>query len=215
MWAQIEFKQFLMENLRCKIFLICVLVFVCISKVKGNDIYFKIGNNHSALPFARFSKLAYKNFHFSYELGKSFTLKQNEKGLWFQTANVGYFKHKFVQSGILLYSENGYQRNITEAFGINTKLGLGYMHAFTATAIVKQNSQGDYEVKADYGKPQAIFAFSLGVSRSLIKRVSNAPKITLDYQIRMQTPFVKSYVPLLPYNVLKIGLSFPLHDKKS
>jgi len=178
-----------------------------------DDIYFKIGNNHAALPFARFSKLAYKNFHFSYELGKLFTLKENKRMEWFQTANIGYFKHKFVQSGILLYSENGYSRKITETLGVNGKLGLGYMHAFTATDIVKQNAQGDYEVKSDFGRPQAIFAFSLGVSRSLIKRVSNAPQITLDYQIRLQTPFVKAYVPLLPYNVLKVGLLFPLHDK--
>lgn len=181
---------------------------------QADDAYFKIGNNHSALPFSRFGKLAIKDFHLSYELGKSFTLKEkDQKYVWFQTANLGFFKHRFVQSGILLYSENGYEKFLKPSLGVNAKLGLGYYHMFTATDIIEQNSQGVYEKKNDWGRPQAIFTFSLGLTQSIIPAVNTAPKISLEYQIRMQTPFVKSYVPLLPYNALKIGFIFPLHDR--
>ncbi len=195
-----------------KRFLVLILFFTALFAY-GDNVFFKIGNNHSAVPFSRFGKLLYKDFHTSYELGKSFTLKEkNQKFSWFQTANVGYFKHRFVQSGFLLYSENGYEKSITPALGINTKLGVGYYHMFTGPDIIEQNSQGVYEKKNDWGKPQAIFTFSLGITQSIIPAVNTAPKISLEYQIRIQTPFVKSYVPLLPYNILKLGVIFPLHD---
>ncbi len=179
----------------------------------ANDMYFKIGNNHSALPFSRFSKLLYKDFHPVYEIGKSYTLNKSEKMEWFQTANIGYFRHKFVQTNLLFYSENGYSRKVTNSLYANAKLGLGYIHAFTAPDIIKQNADGTYEVKSDYGRPQVMFGLSLGFTYSLVKSVDNAPKLCVDYQTRMQTPYVKSYVPLLPYNVLKVGLLFPLHNK--
>jgi hypothetical protein len=192
-----------------------IMVLSVSSSLAADDYYFKIGNNHSALPFSRFAKLAYKDFHVSYELGKSFTLKETKKYEWFQTANLGYFKHKFVQSGILLYSENGYERLVRPSLGLNAKLGAGYYHMFTATDIIEQNSNGVYEKKKDFGRPQAIFSFSIGLTKSIIPAVNTAPKLTIDYQIRMQTPFVKSYVPLLPYNVLKIGFIIPIHDKST
>jgi len=194
--------------------LLLLVLLITVSSLKADDVYFKIGNNHSALPFSRFGKLFYKDIHLSYELGKSYILKKkNEKYQWFQTANVGYFKHRFVQSGFLFYSENGYERAITRALGVNAKVGAGYYHMFTAPDIIEQNSQGVYEKKRDWGRPQAIFSFSLGLTQSIIPSVSTAPKISLEYQIRMQTPFVKSYVPLLPYNILKLGVIFPLHDR--
>lgn len=193
--------------------LVFVFILINTSSLKADEVYFKFGNSHSALPFSRFSKLLYQEFHTSYELGKRFTLKEKNKYQWFQTANLGYFRHKFVQSGILLYSENGIARTFKNTTFVNAKLGLGYYHMFTGTEITKQNSNGAYEIKRDWGRPQALITLGFAVERSLVKNVSSAPKVILDYQIRMQTPFVKSYVPLLPYNSLKIGISFPLHNK--
>lgn len=196
--------------------LVLIVLLVIAFESKADDYYFKVGNNHSAMPFSRFAKLGYADFHMSYELGKTFTLKEKDtKFQWFQTANLGYFKHRFVQSGILLYTENGYEHFIRPALGLNAKLGLGYYHMFTATDIIQQNSNGIYEKKRDFGRPQALFTFSLGLTQSIIPAVNTAPKISLEYQIRMQTPFVKSYVPLLPYNVLKLGVIFPIHDKNA
>ncbi len=193
---------------------IIVLILTFPGVTAANNIYFNIGNNHSSVPFKRFSKLIYSNFHPVYELGKTFDLKEKPNWTWFQTVNVGYFKHRFVQSAIMIYSENGINKKIVNGTSANVKLGAGYMHAFTAPEIVQQNAAGDYEIKSDYGRPQILLSLSFGIEQSIIKNVSNGPKISLSYQIRVQTPYVQSYVPLLPYNVLKFGLIFPLHDKK-
>lgn len=194
-------------------YLLLIFIGLISCSLKADEYFFNIGNNHSAFPFSRFSKLAYQNFHLSYELGKRFELKENEKRTWSQTAVIGYFKHKFVQSGIWIYGENEYAKFINPHLSINAGLGLGYNHMFTATPITQQGANGLLEVKKDYGRPQAIFGISLGITRSIIKDVNSAPKIGLQYQVRMQTPFVKSYVPLLPYNALKLSLIFPIHDK--
>ncbi len=192
------------------------LLLICLmmgSLLQADGVYFKLGNSHAAFPFSRFGKLLYRDFHMNYEIGKSFTLKSGPKYEWFQTANLGFVRHKFVQSVILLYSENGYQRKLSSSVDVNTKLGLGYYHMFTGTERVEQNSNGDYEVKRDWGRPQAIITFSIGLTRSLVKNVNTAPKILIDYQLRLQTPYISPYVPLLPYNTLKVGMLFTLHDR--
>jgi hypothetical protein len=180
---------------------------------KADEYYLNIGNNHSAFPFSRFSKLAYQNFHMSYEIGKRFELRENDKRTWSQTASIGYFNHKFVQSGIWIYGENEYHKFIKPHLSLNAGVGAGYYHMFTSTPITQQGANGQLEIKRDFGRPQALFGISLGITRSILKEVNSAPKIGLQYQIRMQTPFVKSYVPLLPYNALKLSLIFPIHNK--
>jgi hypothetical protein len=39
-------------------------------------------------------------------------------------------------------------------------------------------------------------------------------KIFTTYQQFLQTPFVKAYVPVLPYNSLLFGISMPLQSPK-
>ena len=193
--------------------LVFILILLFSGNLKADEYFFNVGNNHSAFPFSRFSKLAYKDFNMSFELGKRYHLRKSLKRTWSQTASIAYFRHKFVQSGIWLYGENEYHKYIRPHFSFHAGLGLGYNHMFTGTTITQQGADGLLEVKKDFGRPQAIFGASLGATRSLIKDVNSAPKIGLLYQIRMQTPFVKSYVPLLPYNALKISLIFPIHNK--
>jgi hypothetical protein len=62
---------------------------------------------------------------------------------------------------------------------------------------------------------QAIIAFNAGAGFILDPASSRPMKIFASYQQRVQLPFVKSYVPLLPYNGLLIGLSRPLHKKNN
>ena len=76
--------------------LLVILVILVSSSLEADNYYFKIGNNHAALPFSRFAKLTYKDFHVSYELGKSFTLKKTNKYEWFQTLVQKPKKGQFV-----------------------------------------------------------------------------------------------------------------------
>lgn len=189
-----------------------ILLITLSTSAEADEYFLNIGNNHSAFPFSRLSQLAYKNFHLSYEVGKRFELRENDKRTWSQTASLGYFNHRFVQSGIWLYGENEYFKFLRPHLSVHAGAGLGYYHMFTATPVTQQGSNGTLEIKRDWGRPQVIFGMTLGITRSLLKELNNAPKLGLYYQLRMQTPFISSYVPLLPYNALKISLVFPVHN---
>jgi hypothetical protein len=78
--------------------------------------------------------------------------------------------------------------------------------------IFKLSANGNYKKKFNWGRPQAMVGFSLRVSKQL------APSGTcafLQYQQRIQLPFIKSYVPLLPSNILFAGMKFPLKSGRA
>jgi hypothetical protein len=53
-------------------------------------------------------------------------------------------------------------------------------------------------------------AFSVGIN----KKISPAGlKVFIQYQQRIQMPFIKSYVPLLPSNLLMAGIRIPCKPK--
>lgn len=76
-----------MVKKQISLFLFCMFNLL----LNADEVYFKLGNQHAALPFSRFAGLLYKDFNMSYEIGKRFDLKEMEKYNWFQTANIGYF----------------------------------------------------------------------------------------------------------------------------
>jgi hypothetical protein len=73
---------------------------------------------------------------------------------------------------------------------------------------VKQND-GTYEVKQGAGKPQFIMGAGIDLGYDLGKK-ERIRRIFLGYDVRMQMPFVQSYVPLLPNGAFFIGFQFNL-----
>jgi len=165
---------------------------------------------HTAFPFGRFSKLFTKEFHPGFEIGTGFNWKTKAKHDWFQTFEFGYSYHRFVQHSLALYSEAGYRYKFLKKFSAEAKLGGGYLHAVPVGKIFKLKDDGTYEKKSNLGRPQAMAGFSLCVS----KKISiSGPAIFLEYQQRIQLPFIKSYVPLLPSNMLMVGVTIPVKSK--
>jgi hypothetical protein len=142
--------------------------------------------------------------------GTEFRYNKSNTNQWFQTARLGIFHHRLVQTGIQLYSEVGYRRSIWKGIGAELRLGTGYLHAFTATEIFKLKD-GQYQKKADWGRPQFMAGGTFGVSYVL--PIKNSPRAFLDYQFYLQMPYVKSYVPQLPSTALHLGLAFPFFNK--
>ena len=52
---------------------------------------------------------------------------------------------------------------------------------------------------------QFIASFTIGAEFVINPSAQNLLQVFMNYQQRLQTPFVKSYVPLLPYNNLSLG----------
>ncbi len=162
---------------------------------------------HTTFPFGTFSKLFTKEFHPGFEIGTGLNWRTKPKHDWFQTFEFGYSYHRFVQHSLTLYSETGYRYKFSKTFAAEAKLGAGYLHAIPVGKIFKLSEEGNYEKKANWGRPQAMAAFSIGASK---KVGGSGLAFFLQYQQRIQLPFIKSYVPLLPSNMLFAGAKMPL-----
>ena len=165
---------------------------------------------HTAFPFGSFSKLVTEDLHPGFEIGTGFNWSNKTKHDWFQTIQFGYSYHRFIQHSLALYSEGGYRYKFQKSFFAEAKIGAGYLHAIPVGKIFKLQNDGNYEKKVNIGRPQALIALSLGIH----KRISPSGKaVFLQYQQRLQLPFIKSYVPLLPTNMLMVGVKIPCKQR--
>lgn len=171
-------------------------------------------NTQTAMPFGKFAGLFSEILHPGFEFGYGKTLSQKQKQEWFGELKLAYFYHRYVQHGIPIYINGGYRYKLINGLSAETSLGLGYMHSIPATGKYKLNSDGEYENNKGIGRMQATASFGIGLNYTLTSQ-PNSLRIFTIYQQRVQMPFVKSYVPLLPYNSFMIGLSKPVKKKNS
>ena len=131
---------------------------------------------------------------------------------WFQTARLGAFHHKHAQTALQIYTEAGYRRIFGRHFGTELRLGGGYVLAAPHTEVFEL--VGDvYQEKMNPGRSMAMLGGAFGLSY-----LPNYPfrklRFFLDYQFALQLPFVREYVPMLPYTSLHLGTSISLARKK-
>jgi hypothetical protein len=174
---------------------------------------FAVVSTQTDYPFGKFAALAGKPRHPGIEFGYGKPLMSKTRSEWFIDLRLGYFFHRFVQHGIPLTMNFGYRHRFGDQFTLQTSLGAGYMHSVPATGKFRLNENGEYENNKGIGRAQAVASFSLGAGYIL---TPSAPKpITLFTRLeqRLQFPFIKSYVPLLPYNSLYLGVQQPLRKR--
>lgn len=82
-------------------------------------------------------------------------------------------------------------------------LGVGYLHSIPGTERFELNDQGEYEKIKNIGRAQAGVKFSISAAYALSKGI----RLSVNYGVLGQLPFVKSYVPLLPYNTIQLGIA--------
>jgi hypothetical protein len=167
-------------------------------------------NTASAYPFSKFTSLATKVQHPGIEVGYGFNWKTRNKHDWYQEIKAGYFYHRFVQHGIPFYTDFGYRYKFSKRWTSNIALGAGYLHSIPATTQFKLDENGAYEKKKSIGRIQAMAVANLGAGYTLQGKLPL--KIFTAYQQQIQMPFVKSYVPILPYNSLMVGVSMPFKN---
>jgi len=167
-------------------------------------------NTQNAMPFGKFAGLFTDQFHPGVEAtyGKNISSANNHD--LFLELKASYFFHRYVQHGTLVYVNFGYRYKINNKLSAETSIGAGYMHAIPATAKLKLNNEGEYENNKGLGRMQAIATYSLGFGYTPQPSIAKPLTFFINYQQRVQTPFVKSYVPLLPYNSFMIGVKRPI-----
>jgi hypothetical protein len=175
-------------------------------KRKINHVSIAFTNSHTAMPFTKFSKLFTGNYHPGLEVSTGFNWKTKQKHDWIQDFDFGYSYHRWVQHSLVLYTELGYRHKFPAGFAAQTMIGGGYMRAIVATQTFSDGvEKGRQYSKISSGRSQCIASWSLAISKKISHGSRSA--IFLQYQQRFQMPFIPSYVPLLPYNIMKAGVS--------
>lgn len=165
-------------------------------------------NNATLLPPASLTATFNQPIHPGLTAAYEFGWKETPKHKWFQNAGVSYMYHRFVYQAILLNSQAGYRWKLSH-FSIEGYLQAGYMHAFLLTDRAVLQPDGTYKEKKGFGKPQFIAGAGAGVGYNLGDE-RKLRRIFINYDIRLQMPFVKSYVTLLPNGALSLGMQFNL-----
>lgn len=168
----------------------------------------------NAMPIGKFTGLLKETIHPGIEIGYGKIIFSKEKHDWFLELKAAYFFHRFVQHGIPIYLNYGYRYKPIKKLGFDIAIGAGYLHSIPATAKLKLNNDGDYENNKGVGRMQATASFAFGLNYVFNNSGTKPISLYLNYQQRLQMPFVKSYVPLLPYNSFLIGVSRPIKQKK-
>lgn len=163
-------------------------------------------NNATLMPPASLTATFNQPIHPGLTITYEFGWNETPTHKWFQNAGISYMYHRFVYQAILLNTQAGYRWKINR-FSIEAYLQLGYMHAFFLTDRAVLQADGTYTQKQGFGKPQFITGTGIGFGYDFggDKRIR---RIFLNYDIRLQMPFVKSYVPLLPNGALSLGMQF-------
>jgi hypothetical protein len=188
---------------------ICVS-FPTLAQHRSRVVSLAVTNQHSAFPFSTFKNLFTKEFHPGVEVGYGFNWKTRARHDWYQDFKAGYFYHRFVQHAIPVYTQLGYRYKLGKTVRLTAALGAGYLHSVPATAVLELRNDGTYENAKGIGRGQALFNFTAGVQYVVTGNNPRPATVFLNYQQQLQAPFIKSYVPLLPYNSVALGFSVPL-----
>lgn len=192
-------------------FFLMLMSFVIANEVHSQK-YESIGiyNTQTAMPFGKFAGLFTGPVHPGIEYGRGFILSSKEKHDWFLEIKAGYFFHRFVQHGIPVYANAGYRYKISSRICAETSVGAGGMQSIPATGKYKLNDNGEYENNKGIGRVQAIATYGIGGSYLLTPSAKKPMRGFLLYQQKLQFPFIRTYVPLLPYNSFMIGITRPI-----
>ena len=171
-----------------------------------------ITNSQTAKPFGSFAALLSKEVHPGIELGAGWNWKSKPKHEWFQEVKLGYFYHRWVQHSISIYTEFGYRYKLPHQFSIEARLGGGYSRVIVANQVfvINPDKNSGYS-QITSSRSQGIITTSFALNKTFGKEKDK--RLFFQYQQRLQTPFVQSYIPLLPYNIAAAGFAVSFHSK--
>jgi len=171
-----------------------------------------ISNAHTAKPLGSFIALFTEEIHPGFEVGGGINWKSKPKHDWFQEVRFGYFYHRYVQHSLSFYTDFGYRYKLPLDISLEARLGGGFTRVIVANEVFMDGlDKGRQYTQIVSGRSQAIITSSFVVNKGISKKT--ASKVFFQYQQRVQTPFVQSYIPLLPYNMAMFGATFPLHSR--
>jgi hypothetical protein len=175
----------------------------------AKPIAISVFNNATMLPPASLTATFNQPLHPGFALSYEFGWKDKGRHKWFQNATIGYMYHRYAFQSVLLYTQPGY-RHYFGKFSAEGSLNAGYMHSFFLTERAVQQDDGTYKASQGFGKPQFIAGAGIGLGYNF-GSTEKIRRIFINYDIRLQMPFVSGYTPLLPNGSLSLGMQFTLN----
>ncbi|MBN2683027.1 MAG: hypothetical protein JXR58_11005 [Bacteroidales bacterium] len=170
-------------------------------------------NNSTQLPGSGTLGVLHTPVHPGITLGTYKLWSAKAKHAWLQSLKLAYFYHHYSQHAISLYTEIVWSYSLAKNFGTNISAGSGYLHAIKDVQVFEMNENGSYEKKKSIGSAQFAAGLQLGFFYRINRANINPISLFADYRFWVQTPFVKEYVPVLPYSTFQIGFTFFIFKK--
>lgn len=196
---------------------------------KSKPFSVSIINNATILPpasiLAPFNQPLHPGVALGYEFGWRETIKNPKyqeinttslggnkvyTGKWFQDVKLSYFYHEYFNHAFILSTQAGYRKYIKK-FSAEGSLHLGYMHAFLVTEQFERQADGSWQKNNLPNRGYGVAGAGIGVGYDAGYNY-NIRRFFVNYDFRLQMPFIKSYVPLLPNGILSVGLQFTLFN---
>lgn len=191
-----------MESPLKKHWLLVALLIIPVVTFAQQNIALSLFNNATLLPPRSLVAVANQPIHPGVSVGFERALKKSHL---LHTVQLGLFHHKYVHNGVQIYTELGKRWDFLEHFWWEARIGAGYLHTFTLNDQASLDANGKYELDKKTGRPQ--FMFGPTVRLGYFPDLENGRiGFFVNYHVWMQTPFVKSYVPLLPNGSLHVGV---------
>lgn len=166
-----------------------------------------VSNSHAAKPFGSFLSLYYKDFHPGADIAYESVFRNRKKHQWFIDTHVSYMFHRWVQQNLAVYGNLGYRYKFPSFWSAELSFGGGYQLSIPHSKVFSITETEGLKRKRALGRSQVVANLGLAVSKDL---VPNRTRLFIEYKQQIQTPFIKEYVPVLPYNILLIGVAIPL-----
>lgn len=203
-------------------FLHTTLILLCFSFLSVRAQNARIGagfsNHGTAWPVVGYPKLFYTAFHPGLDIIAEKKINKKEKNQWWAELGVGTFYHRFFQTAAKL------NLNLHHRYFFNTRvysdvaLGAGYLHSFYQYQVFKLKSDGTYVKESGIkGRPQFIMGTIIGCGVALKKSDPEKFNLLIQFRTNIQGPFAGSFVPIVPYNAIMLGITTRLNkcEKKN
>jgi hypothetical protein len=193
-----------------KILTIVLLVPIMLfGQTKSVPVNISAFNEATAVPYTRFFTIP---IHPGIQVGTEFNYNTKVHGRLFQTANLSYFFHNYLNQGIGITTEVGYEYRLTFGLALEALLGVGYLHTF-ATAEEFVFKDGQYKKKTDIGNSRLYPSLSFEAGYYFRQSDKTSPKIFLRYQSWAEYPYSPGFIPLMTHINLHLGVKFFIKHK--
>lgn len=196
-------------------FLVMVNALAAATKAQSTtrEIIVSAFNNAVAMPFSGRAGVVHRPLHPGISLGIAKRINKHDSHQLSLALKFAYLYQQQVQHVIHLYPELQYKYQFDFGLNLRANLGAGYMHSFPNLQQFKLDSNGEYQRSGRGGRPALLSSFTLGMGYNLEEKFNKPISVFVHYQMWFQSPFVKSYVPVLPNTALHVGTTLKINRK--